>query len=158
MDTDQVEDQGELGCAARLQGQSWLSGELLLGQRWDVFDEEIPAKTKDPNYRFYSCERRAGPNSFDRTLTGQRPPSPLRRTPPAVPWRAAPLRTSCQDWSLELRNQQKHLRQQSPRLPPEPFGATSPTSERRQVGVQLLLHRQRRHLRDVLRPQRRQLR
>lgn len=43
LDTDQVEDQGELRGAARLQGQSWLSGELLFRQRRDVFDEEIPA-------------------------------------------------------------------------------------------------------------------
>lgn len=46
LDTDQVEDQRELGCAARLQGQRWLSRELLLSQRRDVFDEEIPAKQK----------------------------------------------------------------------------------------------------------------
>lgn len=41
-DTDQVQDQGELRGAARLQGQSWLSGELLFRQRRDVFDEEVP--------------------------------------------------------------------------------------------------------------------
>lgn len=44
MDTDQVKDQGELRCAACLQGQRWLPRELLFSQRRDVFDEEIPAK------------------------------------------------------------------------------------------------------------------
>lgn len=44
LDTDQVEDQRELRCAACLQGQSWLSGELLFCQRRDVLDEEVPVK------------------------------------------------------------------------------------------------------------------
>lgn len=44
--TDQIEDQGELGGAPRLQGQRWLSGELLFGQWRDVFDEEIPGKKR----------------------------------------------------------------------------------------------------------------
>lgn len=45
-DTDQVQDQRELRCAACFQGQRWLSRELLFSQRRDVFDEEIPAKQK----------------------------------------------------------------------------------------------------------------
>lgn len=40
--TDQVEDERELWRAACLQGQRWLTSELLLSQWWDVFDEEIP--------------------------------------------------------------------------------------------------------------------
>lgn len=40
--TDQVKDEREFRCAACLQRQSWLTGELLLCQRRDVFDEEIP--------------------------------------------------------------------------------------------------------------------
>lgn len=39
----QVQDERELGRAARLEGERRLAGELLLCERGDVLDEEVPA-------------------------------------------------------------------------------------------------------------------
>lgn len=87
------------------------------------------------------------------TLTGQRPPSPPRRTPLEGPRQAALPHTSCQDWNPELGHHQQHLHQRRSRLQPKPSRAPPPTSERGEVGVQLLLLLERRRLWDVWWPQ-----